>query len=220
VVGGGLVEGRGLGGAWGATRMAALFLGDGTLVCAAETRSAGRRVRVEWADKSLKFWERTGPLNRAFVMPCLSPVVLQPAIDAFAMLAVAPEPYNRLVLIRAKKGFRKWDRPRRLALAVEGTPIAAVRLRDRRFLLAYNPEGKRNVIRLAVSEDLEHWTPAGEAASAPQGELLEPALAQDSDEKVHLLFNWNGKKIRHVVLDPEKIQPAASRGRGNASARR
>ncbi len=100
--------------------------------------------------------------------------------------------------------------------------IEALTLKDGRHLLLYNHAagsparkdgwGKRNVINLAISEDGAKWKAAGIIEQAETGEFSYPAMIQANDGLVHLTYTWNRNKVRHVVLDPGKLQakPLAS----------
>ncbi len=39
-----------------------------------------------------------------------------------------------------------------------------------------------------------------------KGEYSYPAVIQSKDGLVHILYTWNRKKLRHVVVDPTKLE--------------
>ena len=84
--------------------------------------------------------------------------------------------------------------------------IDAVTLKDGRALLVYNhtPKG-RSPLNFAVSKDGKTWdTPI--ALETERGEFSYPAVIQTGDGLVHITYTWNRKRIKHVVLDPEKLK--------------
>ncbi|QDT56626.1 hypothetical protein Pan44_46830 [Caulifigura coniformis] len=85
----------------------------------------------------------------------------------------------------------------------------AVSLRDGRHLLVYNhvPKG-RTPLNIALSKDGQQWEAALVLESEP-GEYSYPAVIQTADGLVHVTYTWKRKKIRHVVLDPSKLQGKA-----------
>jgi predicted neuraminidase len=55
-----------------------------------------------------------------------------------------------------------------------------------------------------VSKDGKAWTPAVVLEDKP-GEYSYPAVVQSSDGLVHVTYTWKRQKIKHVVIDPEKL---------------
>jgi predicted neuraminidase len=94
--------------------------------------------------------------------------------------------------------------------------IEALTLADGRHLLLYNHTagrkdrkdgwGRRNVINLAISDDGIEWKAAAVIERADTGEFSYPAMIQTKDGLVHMTYTWNRKKIRHVVIDPGKLE--------------
>ncbi len=39
-----------------------------------------------------------------------------------------------------------------------------------------------------------------------KGEYSYPAIIQTQDGLAHILYTWNRKKLRHVVVDPNKLE--------------
>ena len=93
----------------------------------------------------------------------------------------------------------------------------AVTLKDGRQILVYNhivPDqtwGSRSKLNVAVSEDGIHWSAAFvlESDPDPDSEYSYPAVIQTRDGLIHITYTWNRKQIKHVVLDPSKIEPRA-----------
>ncbi|HMO37562.1 MAG TPA: exo-alpha-sialidase, partial [Gemmatales bacterium] len=93
-----------------------------------------------------------------------------------------------------------------------GSGIDAVTLQDGRHLLVYNHVDKagiatsaRSPLNVAVSRDGITWQ-AGLVLENEKGEFSYPAVIQTKDGLVHITYTWNRKKIRHVVIDPQKLE--------------
>jgi predicted neuraminidase len=85
----------------------------------------------------------------------------------------------------------------------------AVTLRDGRQLLVYNHNAKpkgRTPLNVAVSNDGKTWKAALVLESEP-GEYSYPAVIQTHDGKVHFAYTWQRRRIKHVVIDPARLQP-------------
>lgn len=82
----------------------------------------------------------------------------------------------------------------------------AVTLRDGRHLLVYNhtPKG-RTPLNIAVSRDGRTWALAHVLESEP-GEYSYPAIVQTNDGLVHISYTWRRERIKHVVIDPAKLE--------------
>jgi predicted neuraminidase len=83
--------------------------------------------------------------------------------------------------------------------------IDALRLKDGRFLLAYNPSAtSRGTLEIAVSPDGKAWRRAAVLENGP-GEYSYPAAIQARDGLVHVTYTWKRERIKHVVVDPGRI---------------
>jgi predicted neuraminidase len=92
------------------------------------------------------------------------------------------------------------------ALPNPSAGIDAVRLRDGRFLLVYNPTTSgRDRLEVAVSADGKTWRRAVILEDSP-GEYSYPAAIQARDGRVHVTYTWKRERIKHVVLDPAAIE--------------
>jgi predicted neuraminidase len=93
--------------------------------------------------------------------------------------------------------------------------IDGVTLADGRHLLVYNPTGgewgDRVPLNLAISADGESWTDILELESLSNPETTKedeysyPSIIQTDDGLVHIVYTWNRKTVKHVVVDPENI---------------
>ena len=93
----------------------------------------------------------------------------------------------------------------------------AVTLKNGRQILVYNhiiPSetwGSRSKLNMAVSKDGIKWSAAAllESDPDPDSEYSYPAVIQTSDGMIHVTYTWNRKVIKHVVVDPSRIEPIA-----------
>ena len=58
----------------------------------------------------------------------------------------------------------------------------------------------------AVSRDGTTWSAALVLENEPGGEFSYPAVIQAADGLVHITYTWKRQRIRHVVLDPAKLE--------------
>ena len=82
-------------------------------------------------------------------------------------------------------------------------------LSDGRALVVYNhTERGRSPLNVAVSRDGLQWQAALVLEDQP-GEYSYPAVIQSSDGRVHATYTWKRQRIKHVVIDPAKLQSRA-----------
>ena len=78
-------------------------------------------------------------------------------------------------------------------------------LTDGRHLIVYNntPKG-RSPLNVAISEDGVTWTDVVTLESEP-GEYSYPAVIQAKDGRIHITYTWKRVRVKHVVLDSQKL---------------
>ena len=95
--------------------------------------------------------------------------------------------------------------------------IDAVTLKDGRQLLVYNHATRtqagmghkgRGVLNGAVSKDGKNWEAALvlDYIDLPEKQFSYPAVIQSADALVHIVYTWHRTRIKHVVIDPAKLQ--------------
>jgi len=84
--------------------------------------------------------------------------------------------------------------------------IDGVTLDDGRHLLVYNHVGRgRTPLNLSLSKDGRHWEAALVLEKIP-GEFSYPAIIQTRDKRVHITYTYKRKNVKHVVVDPQRLQ--------------
>ena len=202
----------------GPIRAKPVELANGELLSGSSTEHAGWVVHMERlvvgegsrsgvltseALASASAWHEVGPLNDPQEFAAIQPTIL------------VHSPTRLQILCRSRQGVvteawsqdagRTWSRMAATALPNPSAGIDAVRLVDGRFLLAYNPttEGRRK-LEVAVSDDGKAWRRGVVLEDAP-GEYSYPALIQSHDGRVHVTYTWKRQRIKHVVIDPARM---------------
>jgi predicted neuraminidase len=86
-----------------------------------------------------------------------------------------------------------------------GAGVDAVRLKDGRCVLIYNPSTRgRNPLSLAVSHDggatWAEFIEVERLEEGQRGELSYPAIIQAENGDLHMTYTWLRQRIRHAVL--------------------
>jgi predicted neuraminidase len=72
--------------------------------------------------------------------------------------------------------------------------------------MVYNHTAKgRSPLNVAVSSDGKTWQAALVLENEP-GEYSYPAVIQAADGLVHTTYTWKRARIKHVVIDPAKLE--------------
>ena len=61
------------------------------------------------------------------------------------------------------------------------------------------------MLNAAVSTDGKQWQAALVLENSP-GEYSYPAVIQTRDGLVHITYTWKRERIKHVVVDPAKLE--------------
>jgi predicted neuraminidase len=95
--------------------------------------------------------------------------------------------------------------------------LDAVTLKDGRQMLVYNHATRdqkerghngRGIINVAVSKDGNNWEAALilDYMADSSKQYSYPSIIQTSDGLVHIVYTWHRTRIKHVVIDPNKLQ--------------
>lgn len=155
-------------------------------------------------------WELIGPVNDGVAIQAIQPSILQ--LGGNHLLAVGRTRQDRIFEVASADGGTTWGAMTLGMLPNPNSGTDAVTLRDGRHLMVYNhvpgePNkwgGKRTPLNLAVSSDGRRWQAALILENEP-GEYSYPAIIQSSDGLVHLTYTWKRQRIKHVVIDPDRL---------------
>lgn len=145
-------------------------------------------------------WEKTRIFGgRSALQPALVPLS---GADAIALCRDC-SPARKIQLVRSKDFGHHWSPAQPLALPNSDSGLDALRLSDGRILLAFNdtPAGRDN-LRLAVSSDAgATWSTRATIEAEPGAEFSYPYLAQAKDGRIHLVYTWKRKSIKHAAFN-------------------
>lgn len=179
-------------------------LRDGTLLCPSSTEHAGWRVHLERTPDLGATWQQTPPLNDGRAFGAIQPTILTHPGDVLQILCRST--MGKIVESWSRDGGKTWDELKPIDLPHPDSGIDAVTLRDGRALLVYNHTRKgRSPLNVALSSDGKVWKPVVVLENEP-GEYSYPAVIQTSDGLVHITYTWKRQRIKHVVIDPGKLQ--------------
>jgi predicted neuraminidase len=186
---------------------------DGTLLCPTSTEHDGWKVYIEHTSDLGQTWAVSEPLNDGKQIGAIQPTIL------------TYEENKIQILCRTENGFisecwsgdngKTWSVMEATALPNPNSGIDAVTLNDGRQLLVYNPTkknwGARVPLSIAVSKDGKDWKkifdlePVTNPDTVDDEEYSYPSVIQASNGMVHVVYTYNRRTVKHVVVDPVKI---------------
>jgi predicted neuraminidase len=185
-----------------------VLLPDGVLLCGSSTEepSLGWRVIMERTPDWGKTWEQVGPLNeRDF--GAIQPTILRWGPGKLQILCRTRTARTIGESWSTDEG-KSWSPLKPTALPNPNSGIDAVMLADGRGVLVYNHTTKdRSPLNIAVSSDGKTWLAGPVLEETPRREFSYPAVIQTSDGLIHTTYTDDRERIKHVVVDPAKIQP-------------
>lgn len=190
-------------------------LSDGELLCPSSTEDKGWRVHFERTADQGKTWKRTDPINDGKEFGVIQPTVFfhKGGAGGTKLQTLMRSRQGKIVESWSEDNGRTWSKLTATALPNPNSGIDGVTLKDGRQLLVYNHVvtkpgkwGDRAPLNVAVSGDGKTWKAALVLEPGPpEAEFSYPAVIQTGDGLVHITYTWNRKKIKHVVIDPQKL---------------
>ncbi|HLP44647.1 MAG TPA: sialidase family protein [Candidatus Kapabacteria bacterium] len=114
-----------------------------------------------------------------------------------------------------------WTAPQKIDIPNPGSGLNALRLSDGRILLAFNDSPiRRDNLTLAVSnkgptegeyterhgKEFQQWQRVAVLENTPGEEFSYPYMIRTRDGKIHLVYTWQRKRIKHVTFNEEWLE--------------
>jgi predicted neuraminidase len=180
-------------------------LASGDILCGSSTEDSGWQVHFERTPDLGKTWQIVGPVNRPNEIGAIQPSIL--FHPGHRLQAVGRTRQGRIFQTWSEDNGKTWDEMTLTGLPNPNSGTDAVTLRDGRQLLVYNHTTKgRSPLNIAVSADGRLWQAALTLEDEPGGEFSYPAVIQTSDGLVHIVYTWNRRRIKHVVVEPGRLE--------------
>ena len=179
-------------------------LANGDLLCPTSSEHDGWRVHFERTSDLGKTWTTTEPVNDGKEIGAIQPSILFHKNGK--LQAVGRTRQKKIFETWSEDNGKTWGEMTLTSLPNPNSGTDAVTLKDGRHLLVYNhtPSG-RSPLNVAISTDGKEWHSVA-VLETESGEFSYPAMIQSNDGLVQITYTWNRKRIKHVVLDPAKLE--------------
>ena len=192
-----------------------VLLENGELFCASSTEGDGWKVHFEVTPDFGKTWKKIGPIEKG--KNGEEHDAIQPSIITHGdgKLQILCRSKSRALIESWSYDYgRTWTPLAKTSLPNNNAGTDAVTLKDGRHILVYNhvlPEGDkikgaRTPLNLSISEDGKTWNAALELENSSISQYSYPSVIQTSDGLVHVVYTWRRERIKHAVVDPNKLE--------------
>ncbi len=190
-------------------------LSDGSWLAPSSTEGQGGwRVHFELTSDGGRTWQIIGPVDKGPGVDAIQPSVI--FLGGARLEALCRTRNGVIAETLSTDNGRTWSPLARTTLPNPNSGTDAVTLADGRQLLVYNhsspplerpTKGVRYPLDVAISTNGQTWKHVLTLEDEPRGSgYAYPAVIQTSDGRVHITYTWDRKLIKHVVLDPSKLQ--------------
>jgi len=182
-------------------------LANRDILCPSSTEGQGWQAHFERTTDLGITWQKTGVVNDGKKIGAIQPAILQ--LGNHRLAAVGRTQQGRIFRIESVDEDRSWEEMQLTELPNPNSGIDAVTLKSGRHVLVYNHTASgRSPLNVAVSPDSLAWQGALVLENGP-GEYSYPAVIQSSDGMVHITYTWKRQRIKHLVVDPARLNGKA-----------
>ena len=179
-------------------------LANGDLLSPTSTEHEGWRVHFERSRDLGQTWEIIGPVNDGKEFGAIQPSIL--FHGGGKLQALGRTKQGKVFQVWSEDEGKTWGKMTATTLPNPNAGTDAVTLRDGRHLIVYNhTKNGRSPLNVAVSKDGREWQAAA-VLENESGEYSYPAAIQSTDGLVHIVHTWKRQRVKHVVLDPAKLE--------------
>jgi alpha-L-rhamnosidase len=191
------------------------LIGD-RLICPSSTEGKWWTFHVEIYNVKTKQWKYVGPVpadsalltddGKMHPIKCIQPSILR---LGDGRLKVLMRTHNgKLATSYSRDNGDTWSTVTLTDIPNNQSGTDAVTLKDGRHVLVYNDfetvmgtkKGPRTPLRLAISDDGEHFRPYVTLEGSPVDQYSYPAVIQGSDGNLHVVYTWRRLRIAYKEI--------------------
>lgn len=188
----------------GPTKSRPQFLADGSLLCGSSQEKGAWTIHFERLNSDGRTWTKTEDVKSEKLIEAIEPMLLPHPNRRWQALC-RPRTERKIVESWSEDDGRTWSPLSLTDLPNPGSSLDAIRLKDGRFLVAYNhSQTERTPLNIAISEDGKQWQ-AAMSLEVDKEVSTSPSIVQTGDGLVHIGYSRATRDIRHVTVDLQNI---------------
>jgi len=190
-----------------------VLLNNGNLFCPSSTEGEGGwKLHFEVTADQGKTWRKVFLPDAGKTIGAIQPSILDHGNGQLQLIARSR---NRALITSYSKDYgESWSPLTKSNLPNNNSGTDALTMKDGRDVLVYNhvlppgdlAKGARTPLNVAVSKDGTTWDAALILEDSPISQYSYPSVIQTADGMLNFVFTWRREKIRHVVVDPSRLQ--------------
>lgn len=195
-------------GIYGPIRNKPIETTPGVILCGSSTESVKTdewRIHVEEYTEETDSWQKIAVENNQN-FDVIQPTFLIHGKSDLQMLSRSK--HNKIVSSWSGDNGKSWIRTNTINVINSNSGIDALTINKNLFLLVNNPLpiGKdwfngRNILDVEYSNDGIKWSKLFDLEKQEKGEFSYPAIIQTTDKKIHILYTYDRKYIKHTSFD-------------------
>ncbi len=201
-------------GIYGPIKNKPIQLSNGDILSGTSTEHDGWKIQIERSIDNGKTWKSSGDLNDGVEFGAIQPTIL---VHPNKTIQLLNRTKNEVISESwSKDNGYTWSEMKATTLPNPNSGIDGLTLKDGRHLLVYNPTNKnwgdRVPLSVAVSKDGKTWKEVIQLEKVTNPETTDeeeysyPAIIQTEDNLIHIVYTWNRKMVKHVVINPKMIK--------------
>ena len=184
---------------------------DGRLIAPTSIEKKGWWLYFEYSDDMGQTWQRTDLVEADSGVLAIQPAIL--TLPDGRLEAVARTRNRQVAVTYSDDNGLTWSRLQLIDLPNNNSGLDALTLADGRYAMICNDwpiepdkqKGARTPLSLMISDDGLHWQHALTVEDSPVSQYSYPSMIQTRDGKIHLIYTWRRQRIKHVVIDIDRL---------------
>ena len=186
---------------------------NGRIIAPTSIEEGGWRLYFEYSDDMGKTWKRTDYVAMDEGIKIIQPAIMK--LSDGRLAAVARTRNEHVGITYSSDNGETWSKIQLIDVPNNNSGLDAVTLKDGRHAMICNDmpvpkgikngKGPRTPLSVLISDDGLNWRHWVTLEDSPISQYSYPSIIQTEDGNLHCIYTWRRQRIKHVVLDINKL---------------